>query len=74
MKNLVLVESPSKAKTIEKYLGKDFHVMATYGHIRDLPTKEIGIDFKHDFEPKYVRLKGKSKVITKIKTAYKNPK
>lgn len=72
MKNLVLVESPSKAKTIEKYLGKDFHVMATYGHIRDLPTKEIGIDFEHDFEPKYVRMKGKSKVITNIKTAYKN--
>ncbi len=54
MKNLVIVESPAKAKTIEKYLGKDFKVLASYGHVRDLPKAELGVDVEHDFEPKYV--------------------
>ncbi len=54
MKNLVLVESPAKARTIEKFLGSDFFVRATYGHIRDLPKSELGIDIEHDFKPKYI--------------------
>jgi len=48
-KNLVIVESPAKAKTIEKYLGKDFHVLASYGHVRDLIPKEGAVDPAHDF-------------------------
>lgn len=53
-KNLVIVESPAKAKTIEKFLGKDFNVIASYGHVRDLPKAELGIDIEKNFEPKYV--------------------
>lgn len=62
-KNLVIVESPAKCKTISKYLGKNFSVQATMGHIIDLPEKEIGIDFEHDFKPKYITSKGKKKVL-----------
>jgi DNA topoisomerase-1 len=51
--NLVIVESPAKAKTIEKYLGKDFHVLASYGHVRDLIPKEGAVDPEHDFAMKY---------------------
>ena len=51
--NLVIVESPAKAKTIEKYLGKDFHVLASYGHVRDLIPKEGAVDPQHDFAMKY---------------------
>ena len=57
--NLVIVESPSKAKTIEKYLGKNYIVDASGGHVRDLPEKTLGVDVKHDFEPKYVVNKDK---------------
>ena len=53
-KNLVIVESPAKAKTIEKYLGKDFKVVSSYGHISDLPSKELGVDVKNNFKPKYI--------------------
>lgn len=53
-KNLVIVESPAKAKTIEKFLGKDYKVMSSYGHIRDLKTKEFSIDIEHDYAPQYV--------------------
>ena len=53
-KNLVIVESPAKAKTIEKFLGKDYKVMSSYGHIRDLKTKEFSIDIEHDYTPQYV--------------------
>jgi DNA topoisomerase-1 len=53
-KNLVIVESPAKAKTIEKFLGKDFQVESSYGHIADLPSKELGIDVDGDFSPKYI--------------------
>ncbi len=53
-KNVVIVESPAKAKTIEKYLGKDFRVEASMGHVRDLPQKELGVDIEHDFQPDYV--------------------
>src|SRR5690554_7625446 len=52
-KNLVIVESPAKAKTIEKFLGKDFHVMSSYGHIRDLKKKDFSIDVENNFEPIY---------------------
>ena len=52
-KNLVIVESPAKAKTIEKFLGKDFQVESSYGHIADLPSKEIGVDVENGFKPKY---------------------
>ena len=53
-KNLVIVESPAKAKTIEKFLGSDYKVASSFGHIADLPTKEIGVDTEGDFTPKYI--------------------
>jgi DNA topoisomerase-1 len=66
-KHLVVVESPAKCKTISKYLGKDYSVRATMGHIIDLPEKELGIDIEKDFEPKYTVSKGKRKVIRALK-------
>ncbi|MFH0921690.1 MAG: type I DNA topoisomerase [Fibrobacterota bacterium] len=68
-KNLVIVESPAKARTIGKYLGKDYTIKASMGHIIDLPVKEFGIDIEHDFAPKYVTMKGKAKIITELKKA-----
>ncbi len=68
-KSLVIVESPSKAKTIHKYLGKDYKVIASVGHVRDLPKKELGVDVDNDFEPKYVTIRGKGKVLAEIKSA-----
>lgn len=63
MKNLVIVESPTKAKTISKFLGHDYKILSSFGHIRDLPTKEMGIDIENNFEPKYViPAKAKAKV------------
>jgi DNA topoisomerase-1 len=53
-KNLVIVESPAKAKTIEKFLGKDFQVESSFGHIADLPSKELGVNVEGDFKPKYI--------------------
>ncbi len=67
MKNLVIVESPSKANTINKYLGKDYAVKATMGHIKDLPKSKIGVDIEHGFEPFYEIIKGKEKVAEEIK-------
>ncbi len=66
-KSLVIVESPAKAKTIEKYLGKNFKVMASVGHVRDLPPKKLGVDVKKKFKPTYEIIKGKDKVIEAIK-------
>ncbi len=66
-KKLVIVESPSKAKTINKYLGKDFIVEATIGHIRNLPKSKLGIDVDNKFEPQFVNIRGKGDVIKKIK-------
>jgi len=66
-KNLVIVESPAKAKTIEKYLGKDFQVESSFGHIADLPSKEIGIDVEGDFKPKYTVSSDKKSVVKKLK-------
>lgn len=64
---LVVVESPAKAKTIKKYLGKNYMVMASNGHIRDLPKSQLGIDTDHDFEPKYITIRGKGDLLTKLK-------
>jgi len=66
-KKLVIVESPSKAKTINKYLGKEFAVYASVGHIKDLPKKEIGLDFEHHYEPRYEVIAGKEKVVREMK-------
>ena len=68
-KPLVVVESPTKVRTIKKYLGNDFNVVATVGHIKDLPPKEIGIDIENDFEPNYRTIPGKQKIITALKKA-----
>jgi DNA topoisomerase-1 len=66
-KNLVIVESPAKAKTIEKFLGKDFKVESSFGHISDLPSKELGVDVDGDFDPKYEVSKDKKAVVKKLK-------
>ena len=63
-KNLVIVESPAKAKTIEKFLGKDYVVRSSFGHIRDLPKKGLNIDIEHNFEPKYEINADKRKVVS----------
>jgi len=68
-KNLVIVESPSKAKTIGKYLGSDYLVKASMGHLRDLPKSTMGVDLEQDFAPEYVPVAGKEKLITELKTA-----
>src|SRR6476659_1927340 len=68
---LVIVESPTKAKTIGKYLGAGYDVKATIGHVRDLPTRELGVDVEHGFEPKYVTIKGKTKTLSELKKAAK---
>lgn len=70
-KNLVIVESPAKAKTIEKYLGKDYTVKSSFGHIRDLPKKGLNIDIEHGFEPTYEINPDKKKVVSELKTAAK---
>jgi DNA topoisomerase-1 len=66
-KSLVIVESPAKAKTITKYLGRGYTVMASIGHVKDLPTSKLGVDLDRDFEPHYVTIKGKAKVLAEIK-------
>ena len=66
-KNLVIVESPAKAKTIEKYLGSDYKVLSSYGHISDLPSKELGVDVDNDFKPKYIIPKDKKDVVRELK-------
>ena len=58
MSDLVIVESPAKAKTIKKYLGKNYEVIASMGHIRDLPKSKLGVDVEHDFQPLYTEIKG----------------
>lgn len=70
-KHLMIVESPAKAKTIEKYLGADFTVRASYGHVRDLPSKEMSIDIEHDFKPTYIISEDKKKVINELKDLIK---
>lgn len=71
---LVIVESPAKAKTIEKYLGKKYKVKASMGHIRDLPKSQTGVDVEHDYEPKYITIRGKGPILKELKTAAKKAK
>lgn len=70
-KNLVIVESPAKAKTIEKFLGKDFKVASSFGHIADLPSKELGVDVEGDFTPKYTVSSDKKKLVNELKSLSK---
>lgn len=72
MSKLVIVESPAKAKTIKKYLGKDYEVTASMGHIRDLPVSSIGIDLNDNYRPKYITIKGKNDLIKSLKQMAKN--
>jgi DNA topoisomerase-1 len=67
MKNLVIVESPAKGKTIEKFLGKDFTVKASFGHIRDLPEKSLGVDIENNFTPTYDISEDKKRVVNELK-------
>lgn len=71
-KNLVIVESPAKAKTIKKYLGSKYEVTASMGHLRDLPKSQLGVDIEADFEPKYITIRGKGDLIAGLKKAAKN--
>jgi len=71
-KKLVIVESPAKARTIGRYLGKDYDVAASVGHVRDLPRKELGVDVDNGFEPKYVTIRGKGKILTDLKKRAKS--
>src|SRR5215469_17175823 len=66
-KGLVIVESPAKAKTIQKYLGKGFSVEASLGHVKDLPKSTLGVDISNDFETDYIVIPGKEKVVAKLK-------
>lgn len=69
MSKLVIVESPAKAKTIGKYLGTDYVVKASMGHLRDLPAKTMGVDIEHDFRPEYIPIEGKDKIINELRDA-----
>ena len=71
-KHLVIVESPAKAKTIGKYLGKDYTVTASMGHLRDLPKSRLGVDIENDFEPDYKPIKGKEALIKELKASAKD--
>ncbi|MCY7855247.1 type I DNA topoisomerase [Bacillus sonorensis] len=71
---LVIVESPAKAKTIERYLGKKYKVKASMGHVRDLPKSQMGVDIERNFEPKYITIRGKGPVLKELKTAAKKAK
>ncbi|MGB0908804.1 MAG: type I DNA topoisomerase [Nitrospirales bacterium] len=73
-KSLVIVESPTKARTLSKYLGRGYQVIASVGHIKDLPKSKLGIDVDDNFQPQYVVIRGKSKILTDIKTHAKNAK
>lgn len=70
-KYLVIVESPAKVKTIKKFLGKNYEVTASNGHVRDLPKSQMGIDFEHDFEPKYITIRGKGEILAKLRKEVK---
>ena len=66
-KKLLIVESPAKAGTIKKYLGKDYSVMASMGHIIDLPKSQMGVDIENDFDPRYITIRGKGQLLTQLK-------
>ena len=67
MKRLIIVESPAKARTIQRFVDKSFSVKATMGHVRDLPKSKLGVDIENNFQPEYVRIKGKQKVVNELK-------
>ena len=69
MSTLVIVESPAKVKTIKKYLGKDYEVMASMGHVRDLPQSSLGIDVNRNYRPQYIQIMSKGKLIKDLKAA-----
>ncbi|NVM56952.1 MAG: DNA topoisomerase I, partial [Desulfobacterales bacterium] len=71
-KSLVIVESPTKIRTLKKYLGRDFDVAATVGHIKDLPVRELGISIEEGFKPKYITIEGKERVVRALKKAAAN--
>lgn len=71
-KNLVIVESPTKAKSITRMLGSNYKVRATYGHLRDLPKSKLGVDIENNFEPKYIKVRGKAKTINELKKEANN--
>src|SRR5699024_5105542 len=71
-KSLVIVESPAKARTIERYLGSKYRVKASMGHVRDLPKSKMGVDVDHDFEPQYLVPRDKSKVVKELRESVKN--
>ncbi len=71
-KNLVIVESPAKASTITKFLGKNYTVMASMGHVRDLPKSQLGVDIEHDYEPKYITIRGKGELLSALRKEAKN--
>ena len=71
-KNLVIVESPAKVKTIKKFLGSNYEVEASMGHVRDLPKSRMGIDVENDYEPKYITIRGKGDLLAKLRKAAKN--
>lgn len=70
-KNLIIVESPAKSKTIQKFLGKNYEVVASNGHVRDMPKSQMGIDFENDFEPKYITIRGKGELLAKLRKEVK---
>ena len=70
-KYLVIVESPAKATTIKKFLGKNYEVVASNGHVRDFPKSQMGIDFENDFEPKYITIRGKGELLAKLRKEVK---
>jgi len=73
-KKLVIVESPAKAKTIEKYLGRTYKVMASLGHVRDLPKSKMGVDVENNYEPHYISIRGKGDVIKELRSEAKKAK
>ena len=70
-KYLVIVESPAKAKTIKKFLGNNYEVVASKGHVRDLPNIQMGIDVENDYEPKYITIRGKGDILSKLRKEVK---
>lgn len=71
---LVIVESPAKAKTIGKYLGKNYIVEASMGHVRDLPKSQLGVDIENQYTPKYITIRGKGELLDKLKKVAKKVK
>src|SRR5438093_5250062 len=70
-KTLVVVESPTKAKTLDRYLGRGYTVRASYGHIRDLPKNKLGVDVEHQFEPEYIVPEDSERAVTQLRSAFK---